>query len=728
MVPWSSPRSHPYRDTSPISPVSPLSPGSLPQWLRSGPPKPGLFLGGRVKTYGVILAMALLGFWATAALGPGEDSIDIDVAAYDASSGGVLADPSGFGKGQGDVKAEYGIIGEDSPEELAAGEDDSSRKPSVKGALSELHHAVKDKLQSWNPYSAQPGRPPLDVAANSTTAAKGKKKPVGASSPKFEDELIVEGNAEKEGLGARTRIGKCSIVFNSNGYWERALKTHEVHDKIHGYRLHVLRQEMLDTVWSKPGYILSLLLRELAKPESERLEWLLWVDADTIILNPYVPIEAFLPPPGPEFEDVHLIFSNDWNGLNNGVFPIRVNRWAVDLFSAVLSYRYYRPDADLTFRDQSAMNALMHEPRFVNSIVEAPQRWFNAYQGEHNETLAPFQIRRGDLLVHFAGVPDREKRMGYWLERAEAHLDDWEVPYKSTSYITEARDFWEKQRGIRKDRAVRLAETRTKATALLTKTDEWRNAHDDRLTDDENALIAKAHDELLKVVNDDKWQDKLATLEELISGLEHATEPLKSAAEQSHKLLLASAHEAIFAGEKDLMQAGLTEGMSDPDLRAISESVKSLKNLVMSPQEFWSNQDLSQAVNAVTHARGRVLEKTAQQQAALEAQGQAEQERQKAIEAARKQVQAEAGIVAAPPAMDAVIQTMVVSMPGPQVTVQSIALQVVTAACGHHDPRGCRGLDHSHSHRRPDVRWCSTWNRRRVLKTHVRSTAIDYAM
>ncbi|KAF2212554.1 glycosyltransferase family 34 protein, partial [Cercospora zeae-maydis SCOH1-5] len=243
-------------------------------------------------------------------------------------------------------------------------------------------------------------------------------------------------------LGARTRIGKCTILFYGNSAWERAIRTHERHDREHGYRLHILRQQLLDDVWSKPAYILSLLLRELAKPDSERLEWLLWVDADTVLLNPHIPIDVFLPPPGSEFDDIHLVYANDWNGLNNGVFPVRVNQWAVNLFSAIVSFRHYRPTDPLVFRDQSAMDSLLHDPAFSPHVVQAPQRWFNAYQGEHNETLAPFQLRRGDFLVHFAGVPNREERMIHWLNRAEQHLDDWEVPLKSTSYPQEARDFW----------------------------------------------------------------------------------------------------------------------------------------------------------------------------------------------------------------------------------------------------------------------------------------------
>ncbi|TKA77684.1 hypothetical protein B0A55_03996 [Friedmanniomyces simplex] len=625
--------------------------------------------------------MVFLGIWATAALGPGEDLIDVSPETYDAASGGVLNDPSGFGKAGNEPKGGYGIIGTDDPDELEADAvdiDAKAKKPSVTGALSELHHAVTDSLQSWNPYNPKPKRPQSEaLLANKTSVAKEKKPAIAALS----GEVIKEGIKEEDRLGARTRVGKCTIVFNSNSYWERALRTHEEHDRLHGYRLHVLRQGLLDDVWSKPAYILSLLLRELSRPESERLEWLFWVDADTIILNPHVPIETFLPPPGSEFDDIHLIYTNDWNGLNNGIFPIRVNRWSVDLFSAILSYRYYRPDAPLVFRDQSAMGALIQEPQFSKSIVAAPQRWFNAYQGEHNETLSPFQVRRGDLLVHFAGVPDREKRMGFWLERAEQHLDDWEIPVKSTSYPQEARDFWDEQRGRRKAKNEYLSDTRMKATALLTKTDEGLNAYGNRLTDEQKEAISDSYNELKELVVSGKWQDEYQKVEELTTQLRQKAEPLNSVVEQSHKLLLTSAHEAIFAGENDLLQAGFSDGGSDGDLQRISETVKSLKNLVMSSEEFWNNADLSLAVNAVMQARGKWQEKTDGKVAAAEAQAQAERERVKTIEEARKQVQAEANQAAgiesvAPVEVDAVEQDQDVATSVPVVIVTEHAVTV----------------------------------------------------
>ena len=211
-------------------------------------------------------------------------------------------------------------------------------------------------------------------------------------------------------LGARSRIGKATILFGTlSEVYERALRTHELHNRLNNYPLYVLRHSLLDDVWTKPAYILSILLRELAKPEGERLEWVFWVDGDTIILNPYVPIEALLPPEDdPEWDDVHLLVSYDWNGLNNGVFPVRVNIWSVELFSAILSFRFYRPEQQLQFRDQSAMDFLIQDEHFAPNVIRTPQRWFNAYQGEHNETLETFQVRTGDLLVHFAGVGNQD--------------------------------------------------------------------------------------------------------------------------------------------------------------------------------------------------------------------------------------------------------------------------------------------------------------------------------
>ncbi|CAK4012245.1 glycosyltransferase family 34 [Lecanosticta acicola] len=605
----SSPERKSFRDSTPPSPSSPVSPPSLPQWLRRTRPRSGLLSNGRLRVLLIASGCMMMGWMLTSTLGPSDGDLWEADMAHDTSSGGVSEDITGFGAQPPTPSMQPGILGGSLPED-ETGLVVEDKKPSVTGALSELHDAVKDKLHAWNPYLVKPphSAPSTYAASNGTSEVEAS----GNATNLLKGEFVKEGTTEEERLGARVRIGKCTILFNGNSFWERAIRTHERHDREHGYRLHVLRQHLMDDVWSKPAYILSLLLRELAKPDHERLEWLFWVDADTTILNPYIPIEVFLPPPGSQFDDIHLLYSNDWNGLNNGVFPVRVNQWSVQLFSAITSFRHYRPDTPLTFRDQSAMDILLREPAFANNIAQAPQRWFNAYQGEHNETLAPFQIRRGDFLVHFAGVPAREERMGYWLDRAEQHLDDWEIPVKSTSYPQEVRDFWAEQGSLRRQKVEHAANSRLKAKELLAKIDQSLADYGDRLGDEQRASIQSHREALNKAIENEQSAADTTQMAEAAQGLETVAEPLTSTIASANKLLLQSAHEVIFAAERDLLESGFNEGARNAELERVSETVKYLKTMVMTPQEHWIRHDITAATNAVTEARARLHETMAQ--------------------------------------------------------------------------------------------------------------------
>lgn len=268
------------------------------------------------------------------------------------------------------------------------------------------------------------------------------------------DSLKQWGNGPKHPGGdvlEPSLIAKITLVTGDpNIVYERALRTHILHNRLHGYPMFTLRQSIFPDVWSKPAYIMSVILHELQKPVHRRLQWLLWIDADTIVLNPHIPVERFLPPNTKEWEDVNLLVSHDFNGLNNGVFPIRVCPWSVELLSAVLTYRHYKPDDELVFRDQSAMGYLLETPRYERHTVKVPQRWFNAYMGELNETLQPYQVRPGDLLVHFAGINDRDFHMERWLERTDQHLPEWEVEFKHTTYSGEIKSFWADESSRRK--------------------------------------------------------------------------------------------------------------------------------------------------------------------------------------------------------------------------------------------------------------------------------------
>jgi hypothetical protein len=71
-------------------------------------------------------------------------------------------------------------------------------------------------------------------------------------------------------------IGKITMLYGKvNPAYERALQSHKAHAEAHGYPLFILRQKLLDRLWSKPAYIMSVILEELQKPTEERLKWLL---------------------------------------------------------------------------------------------------------------------------------------------------------------------------------------------------------------------------------------------------------------------------------------------------------------------------------------------------------------------------------------------------------------------------------------------------------------------
>lgn len=174
-----------------------------------------------------------------------------------------------------------------------------------------------------------------------------------------------------------------------------------------------------------------------------------WCDSDTVLMNPNMPLETFLPPP--EMSNIHLLLTTDWNGLNNGVFPIRVHPWSVELLSATLAYPVLHPEAELFWNDQSALsNVLKETSYFSQSVIYCPLRWFNAYMRSPNgEELNPdsaeeYQVHQGDLLVHFPGTArdELEERLDPYLAIAEAHRKEWELSLEDTGYIEETKSYW----------------------------------------------------------------------------------------------------------------------------------------------------------------------------------------------------------------------------------------------------------------------------------------------
>ena len=132
---------------------------------------------------------------------------------------------------------------------------------------------------SWrSPQAFSPSNHSFPLEFNSTAAEVNESvQPLNESTSELAvSEEIIDPTNNWSTTPPKSDIGKVTIVFGGqNPTYERAVRTHEVHNKRFGYPLHVLRHGILSDVWTKPAYILSLLLKELSKPEHERLKWLL---------------------------------------------------------------------------------------------------------------------------------------------------------------------------------------------------------------------------------------------------------------------------------------------------------------------------------------------------------------------------------------------------------------------------------------------------------------------
>ena len=98
----------------------------------------------------------------------------------------------------------------------------------------------------------------------------------------------------------RSRVAKVTIATNKleTDIIRRALQTHERHNTRHGYTQFTATRQAVGSLtendrhkrprgaWTKPAYLLSILVAELQKPDDERLEWVLYVSVAPLYSPP----------------------------------------------------------------------------------------------------------------------------------------------------------------------------------------------------------------------------------------------------------------------------------------------------------------------------------------------------------------------------------------------------------------------------------------------------------
>lgn len=221
-----------------------------------------------------------------------------------------------------------------------------------------------------------------------------------------------------------------------------------LHSEIQGYDTLILETKILGRLYTKPAYILFLLLNELQKAEQDRIQWLYWFDLDMVLMNTHIPLEIFLPPADLNLDDVNAVVTDDHNGLNTGAFFIRVNYWSAQVFADIVAMPSLQPDVTLKYSEQSALELRLRDPRNKGKAVWVPQYWFNGYRGSRDDRgelreITPEATRKGGLQIHFAGKPTNKERMPQYLDIAESGDPRWELPLERTGLIEETRVFWE---------------------------------------------------------------------------------------------------------------------------------------------------------------------------------------------------------------------------------------------------------------------------------------------
>ena len=164
----------------------------------------------------------------------------------------------------------------------------------------------------------------------------------------------------------------------------------------HGYELRVHRSGFdasRPPAWSKIRFV----LREL-----RGADWVVWMDADTLIADHARPLADFVSP------DADLVIARHAKpGLhaNTGVFFLRNRLWSRLLLRHVYAQTHVIHHG---WWEQMGLLLILDGYRFSRVRYENARAFNSLYRSE-----APDDVYRpGDFLVHFAGIGDRPRLMG----------------------------------------------------------------------------------------------------------------------------------------------------------------------------------------------------------------------------------------------------------------------------------------------------------------------------
>jgi hypothetical protein len=159
----------------------------------------------------------------------------------------------------------------------------------------------------------------------------------------------------------------------------------EAYCRRHGHRF-VCRTDGFDmsrpAPWSKIPFI---------RQELDAADWVLWSDADALVMNGAVPVTRFVQ------DCADIVLSGDpWHGLNTGHMLVRATDWSREFLERVYARTEFLNDS---WWENAAVIALYSEdPEVRRHIAVVPNKLFNAYPYPGGNYAT------GDFMVHFPSL------------------------------------------------------------------------------------------------------------------------------------------------------------------------------------------------------------------------------------------------------------------------------------------------------------------------------------
>ncbi|KAF2660032.1 glycosyltransferase family 34 protein [Lophiostoma macrostomum CBS 122681] len=205
--------------------------------------------------------------------------------------------------------------------------------------------------------------------------------------------------------------------------------------------MHVLRVPIAKGFTNRLLWLQQLIIEELQKPESGRVDWIMSLDPSTILLNPNIPLHDFLPPKARGFDSIDIVATKpDGVTVSSSAFFIRVSSVSLAILAKAVVAPVLEPDRDWSGDITSqALQYALELREYSESAIFQPTEWYNSPLANGSDT------GQGRLLARYPAELQgrRWKHMHDMLEKLPAQRLRAANDKDFSRYGEETRRFWE---------------------------------------------------------------------------------------------------------------------------------------------------------------------------------------------------------------------------------------------------------------------------------------------